>query len=536
MKNAVPSAARITAIGKYLVALAASPAASGGPVEDAGPSSHEKTSARRKQLHILYLLNDLLHHTKYHTESLATYSTLTSNLQPHLVSLFGHASAYDSSKFVRHHRKLNELLDIWDQKGYYQTDYIEKLRETQANAARLGHNRGDDEPREQINTTEDIVGGAKKDAPFIMPASHGDSSTPYYDLPAGNMMPHIVPNSSAPINPKLVKPLQFVAGPADKKLAAAMKDFMEDVVSVYATGVNEGGDITMNIDELGQPAIRDEVTGEFIGGENYYGWSRAFCEKMKGRRDGKGPLNQGSRRIRSADRSASPRKRRLYSDWESSRSRSRSPMRSRSRSIGQDVHTRQRVRRRSYSSSRSSSRSRQGFQRSEERSGSRGRATSSRRSRTRSYSPDRGQPAFAPDTQPSFISRAQVSSPAPPPISNSFGGIPLGPNGLPIPPPPPPNYKGPWPPPPPPPPPQMQTAQYPPFSALNPPPPPPFPPPPTDQHASGAFQHGYAPVGQQNRYPGVAGGWSQQRSNISKDAYGARGAPYSGRGHRGGWN
>ena len=518
------------------MALSSSLAASQEATGTLGEDSAGRTASRRKQLHILYLLNDLLHHTKYHTETSAAYSTLTGNLQLHLVDLFGYASAYDASKFVRHHKKLNELLDIWNQKDYYQSTYIEKLRETVVNAARLGYNGGVDGSRLQDGTSDELVGGAKKDAPFIMPAAHGDSSTPYYDLPAGNLMPHIVPNSSVPINPKLVKPLQFVAGPADEQLAAAVKDFMKDIESLYGIGRDEDEDV-MDIDEMGQPVIRDPITGDLIQGESYYGWSRAFCERMKRRRDGREPVKQEPRRSPSVDSSTGPQQQKRYSYSESSRSRSRSPIRSHPRFGGRDAHTRRRLRRGSSSSSRSLSRGRRGNHYDGSRSP--GRDPSGRRSRTRSYSPERLQPAYAAKTQPLAVTQVQVPSPAPLPFPNPFPSAPLGPNGLPTPPPPPPNYRGPWPPPPPPPPPQLQAQniQYPPFSALVPPPPPPYPPPATDPSGTGAYQQGYTPAEQQNYFPATSGAWSQQRgTNSSRGVYGGRGGSYSGRGYRGGWS
>ena len=537
LKNAISSALRTMAIGKYLVALSASYAASGKDAQSRGLGPFEQSPARRKQLHILYLLNDLLHHAKYHTDSLVTYSTLTSNLQPHLIDLFGHASAYDSSKYARQHKKLNELLDIWDQKNFYQSEYIDKLRETTTNAARLGYSGGDDGSRHQNGMSEDLVAGIKKNAPFIMPAAHGDNTTPYYDLPAGNMMPHIVPNSSTPINPQLVKPLQFVAGPADEMLATAVKGFMNDVELLYGMGADEVDNVVIDIDELGQPAIRDEITGDLMDGESYYGWSRAFCEKMKRRRNGKESAEQDLRRSRSVARSLTPRKRRRYSDSESSRSRSRTSLQSRSRSRGRNEPMRRKDQRRSYSSSRSSSRSRQRFQSGGGRSDSRRRTTSGRRSRTRSYSPDREQPASTDNPQPPFIQQTQGPSLSPLPFPNSLNGVSLGPNGLPIPPPPPPNYKGSWPPPPPPPPMQAQTGQFPPFSALVPPPPPPYPPPPANPHPANMYQGEFLAPGQQTQFPNTVGAWSQQQGNSSsRGQYGGRGGSQFGRSYRGGFN
>ncbi|KAL2054348.1 hypothetical protein ABVK25_005489 [Lepraria finkii] len=278
-----------------------------------------------------------------------------------------------------------------------------------------------------------------------MPASHGDPSTPFYDLPAGNLLPHIMPNSATPINTQLVKPLQLVAGPADESLATAVKDFLQQVESLDGVSVGDDG-IDVDLDELGQSVLRDEITGDVLEGEGYYGWSRAFCERMKRRREDIGDFSKVAGRDVSTDGSLSPRKRRRHSDSGSSRSRGRS----RSSSLGSREGTRYRNRRPSSSRSRNGSREQRRYHTLRSRSRSRS------KSRSASYSPLQTMPAFqqppsATNAQPSFHAQPQGPSPPPPPFPHPFSqGFPLGPGGGPIPPPPPPNYQGQWPPPPPP--------------------------------------------------------------------------------------
>jgi hypothetical protein len=102
------------------------------------------------------------------------------------------------------------------------------------------------------------------------------------------MMPHIVPNSAIPIHPKLIKPLQFVAGPADESLVNALKDFMKEVECIGGLEDDFDEANLRDIDELGQIIIKDLVSGEITGGDGYYGWSRSFCQKMKRRKASKG--------------------------------------------------------------------------------------------------------------------------------------------------------------------------------------------------------------------------------------------------------
>ncbi|KAL4977071.1 hypothetical protein BDW66DRAFT_41993 [Aspergillus desertorum] len=422
----VVSSNRVALLAKYLVALSGSldsiPGTDGRQNEtqngQAMPCQHP--SVKRKRLHMLYLLNDLFHHTKYHNSSSAAFSTLSGSLQPQMVELLSYAACYDREKNPKHHRRLGELLDIWQEHGYFGADYVGKLREVVANSAVSGPVTSSAMPGAESSDPDRKY----RDAPYIMPATHGDPSTPYYDLPAGNLIPHIIPNSAVPLRPDMIKPLQFLAGPADEKLVTALKVFLADADRIYHPGSHKhkDGEI-VDIDELGQTVIRDEITGDILEGDTYYGWSRSFCQQMKKRNAGE---RSGSRsRSRSHSRSRSRPKRRRYSSGsddsryrsQSSRSRSRSPRRGR------------------YSRGRSRSQSRS-------------------RSRSRSYSPAPAAAAAAPDaaqnngypqqlhntcSEPPFASQPHPHAPQMnyPPAQNVF-------------PPPPPSYQGALPPPPPP--------------------------------------------------------------------------------------
>ncbi|OGM44812.1 hypothetical protein ABOM_006162 [Aspergillus bombycis] len=418
LEYVVSSSNRVNVWAKYLVALSGS-FSEDGQQPQAKPQQIRPISAKRKRLHILYLLNDLFHHTKYHLDSTAAFSTLTGSLQPYIVELLGYAASYDREKHPKHHGRLDTLLNIWVQHGYYGSDYVNKLREVVKNSALSGP------VKTSIDVEESNMDSAhrlpSKDVPFIMPSTHGDPSTPYYDLPAGNLVPHIIPNSTVPLRPDSIKPLQFLAGPADEKLAIALKAFLKDVDQIYGIDRPEPKeDEVVDIDELGQTVIRDKIAGDILSGDTYYGWSRGFCQQMK-RRNAKSS---------SRSRSLSPRKRRRYSDSysdDSGRSRSRSRSRTPPRRFG-----------RYDSRSRSVSRSRSGPRRS--------------RSREKSYSPRPPSPPRPMPTQHhnQFDNAAPPGFPPQPPPMHFQQGPPAFPQGMPGAPPPPPNYQGPWPPPPPP--------------------------------------------------------------------------------------
>jgi hypothetical protein len=369
---------------------------------------------------------------------------------------------------------------VWEENGYYSKEYIDKLREAVKNASEAGkHDEGRSTPTQ--NGDQDATSKVARSVPYVMPAVHGDPSTPWFDLPAGNLMPHIVPNSTRPINPDMIKPLQFVAGPADDDLVLAVTGLLDDVQRIYGE-MEQDDNVGLDIDELGQPIILDEITGDVLEGEGYYGWSRSFCEKMKRRRKGlDGPDRDGSRgrTSRSQSRSSSrSRKRRRYSQSDDESS--------------PDDQRRSRTRR-DYSSSRS--RSPDVHRRSNGHSRSRSRNKPYSRSPPRSLSPTKPE-QYPRDVRHPSAQHPQGLPPKPPMPPNPPGhfqeyNAQFPPPPPPFPPPPNMNFNS-WPPPPPP----LHNLPNT-FNPLNPSqnwPPPPPPPPPHFQQ-----QPGYPPAG--------PGGW-----------------------------
>lgn len=425
------SAGRTAALGKYLVTTSR---------HLASQRDEDHTKLSRRRLHILYLLNDLLHHGKYHASDPALWENMTRSLQPFLVELFQISAA---AARPRVSKRLSDLIKFWKEEEYFGQDTV-----TQFHNALAGRSQETGFP----SATVAKPGSDTKELPYILPPTHGDTSLPYYDLPAGNFMQHIVPNSSQSMRPDQIRALQLSAGPADESLIHALKDFLDSVGDVEESLLKlEQMDVSPEIDELGQISYHDEA-GDLVG-DTYYGWSRSFCEKMKKR--GRGRSRESDRRAsRSSSRGVTPQKRRRRASSSHPRSRS-STAYGRSTSRPKDGH-----RRRHWSRSRTRS-----------------------RSRSRSYSPHYNQsktvqpPKF--ESSNFNISRANVT-PAPPPQSMPHPAMPIGlpfppppfaPMGMPFPPPRPPQWTGPWPPPPPPPsyPPDNSGYQNPAFASHAPP-------------------------------------------------------------------
>jgi hypothetical protein len=426
-------------LGKYFTALSTS--FSGPAKPSASTTSQREPSGKRKRLHLLYLINDLLHHAKFHTND----ASVASKVQPLLVGLLSSAASFRNSP--KHYRKIEELLDIWENRNYYSMDYIERLRE----AVKIA--RDAEQPTEAAKYPDRNGRGhneskPSRSTPFMMPAIHGDQGTPWYDLPAANLMPHITPNSTRPINPTLVKPLKFVAGPPDEHLSSAVKNLLQEVNNIFGVTKfqDQQGNVSWDIDELGQAILHDNVTGEALSVEGYYGWSKEFCERMKRRLKGLEHArmeDRNERRSRSRSRSQSSSlsshryKRRRLSNSDEERSRSRSNSRSRhgQRAYSSSISRSRERDKRSGTSHESISRST-----SQERNGrdATGAAYASRPN-SLDTSPDIVREPFGQDVQ-SMVALEQAFLP---PSGDHFSsGV------IPIPPPPPPQY-GQWPPQPP---------------------------------------------------------------------------------------
>jgi hypothetical protein len=408
---------------------------------------------------MLYIVSDLLHHARYHQPESEILTNVTRGLLPFLLDLL---CAIAAGNKTRVSRRVQGLLDLWRQDSHFDSADFDRLLD-----ASTGNFTNDQSEHVEKATIKN------SDTAFVLPSTHGDPSLPYHDLPAANLMRYIVPNSSQAIRPEEVRPLQLQAGPADENLVNALKDFLADVdgANNSLTVLQEAG-LAPEIDEMGQVSYYNEA-GDLVG-DTYYGWSRAFCERMKKRDRARSTSSCTRSRSRgsSRGRSVSPPRRRRRSRSISESGSSRSPRRRRfdSRGNGRPSLSRSKSRSRSRDPPKGPSFTLAPTQ------------NSSDNAPTSAYNPHNSAPPRA-----SYNNQfAQPPAPPPPVMPPMQSQMPFAPKGFPTPPPRPPNWQGPWPPPPPPPfpPVNMGGQGFAPASPSNfayqvgiwPPPPPPPPP------------------------------------------------------------
>ncbi|KAK5332241.1 hypothetical protein LTR98_011623, partial [Exophiala xenobiotica] len=165
---------------------------------------------------------------------------------------------------------LRDVVKIWEEAQYFERDVLAQLLHPLDKVAAEAPQK----PSVQTTSTP-----TTKELPYTLPALHGDPSSPFYNLPAGNLMPLIVPNSLQSIRPEEICPLQMFSGPADESLVNALKDFLHDVKGLDKTvAYLEDKGVNPEIDEMGQISYRDEA-GDVVG-DTYYGWSRSLCGRV----------------------------------------------------------------------------------------------------------------------------------------------------------------------------------------------------------------------------------------------------------------
>ena len=266
-------------------------------------------STWRKRLHILYLIHDCLHHTRYHESNMNNFSTFAHGLKDVLLGLLRGAAQCRPELHAKHHERLQELLELWEDALFFDPPYFKQLRL----AIDEGIKQSGSQANLELEVSETRFQG-EKHMPYILPPSHGDSATPFYDLPAGNMIPHITPNSTQPIDHQLVKPLRFTAGPAGEVLVKAVNEILDDIGSSDYSAMEDESQGKSDIDLIGQARFPDSDPEKNIQGEGYYGWSRRFCEKMRvaegvnnpAMLDGAGEVGQKISEMRKRRRASSP--------------------------------------------------------------------------------------------------------------------------------------------------------------------------------------------------------------------------------------
>lgn len=136
LRSFLNSSLKVDRLGKFLTALSRQiTPADHGAIENLPRET--LFTARRKRLHILYLLNDVLFHASHHPRK-SRWQSFSKGLSPHLVELVYLASAAASNAEDDTMKRVKGIIEIWAEQGYLSKDYVDnKLRTTAEYAGKL---------------------------------------------------------------------------------------------------------------------------------------------------------------------------------------------------------------------------------------------------------------------------------------------------------------------------------------------------------------------------------------------------------------
>ncbi|KAE9983968.1 hypothetical protein BLS_003373 [Venturia inaequalis] len=291
----LPSSARVTAFGKFLNTISASYGFEVQASKAAQKATDKSPSCQRKRLHLLYLVNDLLHQTAFRDASGRDRDgrpSFADSFRLTIVDLIKDAASFDQQTNRKHHERLNVLLQLWEERAYFDSNFSVDLTSVMASEGKSVPSRA----RDGVGAKDKTVNDSKKED-WTLPSQHGENGTPWYDLPAACWLPSIEAlmeyrerhprRRRKGMDPRDVKPLRFNPGPVDPKLAKAVQQLIKDADTIYSFSLDDEENVKSDYDRMGQKLLirktrkeRDGQKVRLVTGDTYYGWTRDFAEKM----------------------------------------------------------------------------------------------------------------------------------------------------------------------------------------------------------------------------------------------------------------
>ncbi|QDS68979.1 hypothetical protein FKW77_009016 [Venturia effusa] len=338
----LPSSARVTAFGKFLNTISAAYGFELQASKAAQKPTDKAPSCQRKRLHLLYLVNDLLHQTSFcNATAKDGRPSFADSFRPIIVDLVKDAASFDQQTNRKHHERLTGLLQLWKEKAYFDLNFSTDLTSVMASEGKSVPSRA----RDGVGAKGAAANDPQKDN-WTLPSQHGESGTPWYDLPAACWLPSIEAlmeyreqhprRRRKGMDPRNVRPLRFKPGPVDPKLVKAVQQLIKDADSIYSFSLDDEENIKSDYDRMGQKLLirktrkeRDGQKVRLVTGDTYYGWTRDFAEKMyRARKSARDQARERARRQGSehseaseSSRSPSPEptsRKRKWDDKESS--------------------------------------------------------------------------------------------------------------------------------------------------------------------------------------------------------------------------
>jgi len=285
-------------------------------------------SPLRQRLHILYFLDFIFNRLHKETGQFEL-NMLLQSMKPVIDELVVCNPARGIDIISNYQRRVNAHLTFWEKRRYFNEGELKALQNLL------------DEPVQRSQSEENTVESGSKLQSTILPHQHGDSSSPWFDLPAANIVEQLKKNKSI-LTSSMKRPFKLEAGLARPSIQVAVQSFLQAADRLSNHTKLEHSPCGQDFDELGQIICRDNE-GSTFPVDTYYGWSISLCERIKtdaGNPPGELTASEDrDERVPNRPQSRSPRRHNRESG-SPSRSRSRSRSRSQSPSAGFQSRTR----------------------------------------------------------------------------------------------------------------------------------------------------------------------------------------------------
>ena len=280
MRFIYPSMPRIASFGEYLVSLSAYLA------EGKKYSQKERITAR---LHILYVISDVLHASKYHhmdflpkgtgdinalakpkksdslpdTEEECFTDSLGEGLKPHIAQLVRLTALDMGTEGSTEEAKLRDMVDWWRESELLTSQHFLLVEESMARAL-------------------DQAQGRK--GKYTLPSRFGGQNT-WHDLPASYMLALLARSPDRPINIDELKPIKFDKPEPSQQVCERLDQYFDSIDLHFSPDAdNPTGETErykLGLDPMGHLVKEDKATGAREVVCNGYGWSMKLCEDMQ---------------------------------------------------------------------------------------------------------------------------------------------------------------------------------------------------------------------------------------------------------------
>jgi len=300
----LPTPALVDAFGGFLTSISAAYSAEKQKKDGMG-----KREIKAKLWPLTFIVNELLHTTKFHMRDRRQYDESIPTLRLPIINLVKDLSQFRRSAHPKQFKRVLALLGLWHKHDYFDKSYIESLKtlvESEGQqlpaeakdliAGKQKRTNGEAEAprkRKKLDPSKgiQILGGIDnvgEDGEWKLPEWHGGENTPWHLLPAASWMKPLRitdHDRGQGMRKNDFRAINFGGDNVSKQVRKEVMKLLKQADEMYKPSSDTGKRI--EYDQMGRKMevvkIRKGADGKikkYIKYETYYGWSPKFLDEM----------------------------------------------------------------------------------------------------------------------------------------------------------------------------------------------------------------------------------------------------------------